>query len=100
MADVSVVSGVLILIPDVSGRWLCVRRSSTASAPGQVGFPGGKVEPGESPADAVAREGFEELGTLVTPLDPIATHYIPRYAIELTAWTAALDASQLNPSPG
>ena len=35
--------------------------------PGQVSFPGGKVEPGESSAEALIREIREELGLEVRP---------------------------------
>jgi 8-oxo-dGTP pyrophosphatase MutT (NUDIX family) len=36
-------------------------------APGQYGLPGGKVEPGEHPVIAAAREVFEETGIYVVP---------------------------------
>ena len=41
---------------------LAVRRSAAMSTPDQWEFPGGKVEPGESPATALRREIQEELG--------------------------------------
>ncbi len=39
-----------------------VRAKSMASQPGEVCFPGGHVEPGESPAQCALRETFEETG--------------------------------------
>lgn len=44
-----------------AGRCLVTRRSSTMSAPLKWEFPGGKVEAGESPRDALRREVREEL---------------------------------------
>lgn len=45
-----------------AGRVLAARRTSPAQAAGRWEFPGGKVEAGESPAAALAREITEELG--------------------------------------
>lgn len=45
-----------------SGRLLAARRMSPAAARGRWELPGGKVEPGESAAEAVVREVREELG--------------------------------------
>lgn len=44
------------------GRVLAARRTTPAAAAGKWEFPGGKVEPGESPEEALAREIAEELG--------------------------------------
>ncbi len=48
------------------GRALAARRSRPAALAGLWELPGGKVEPGEDPAAAAAREMFEELGCTVT----------------------------------
>ena len=44
------------------GRVLACRRTSPPAAAGRWEFPGGKVEPGESPEAALVRELAEELG--------------------------------------
>jgi 8-oxo-dGTP diphosphatase len=49
----------------VAGRVLAARRSAPTLVAGGWEFPGGKVEPGESPQDALARECVEELGVRV-----------------------------------
>ncbi len=48
-----------------NGRLLICQRRRTDSFALQWEFPGGKVQPGESPADALARELAEELGVTV-----------------------------------
>jgi 8-oxo-dGTP diphosphatase len=44
------------------GRVLATRRTTPPLARGLWEFPGGKVEPGEAPAEALVREIREELG--------------------------------------
>lgn len=44
------------------GRVLAARRTTPVEAAGRWEFPGGKVEPGETPEDALVREIAEELG--------------------------------------
>jgi 8-oxo-dGTP diphosphatase len=54
-----VVAGAAIVC---DGRVLAARRTQPAEHAGRWEFPGGKVDPGESEADAVVREIREELG--------------------------------------
>ena len=49
------------VVHDAAGRLLLVRRANDPGR-GQWSLPGGRVEPGESDADAVARELREETG--------------------------------------
>jgi 8-oxo-dGTP diphosphatase len=58
---VTVVGAVIV----VAGRVLGARRSAPALLAGQWEFPGGKVEAGESDADALIRECREELGITI-----------------------------------
>ncbi|MEQ1640530.1 MAG: CoA pyrophosphatase [Novosphingobium sp.] len=44
------------------GFLLIHRPSNMRSHPGQVAFPGGKIDPGEDPVEAALREAHEELG--------------------------------------
>ncbi|MDE2437681.1 MAG: CoA pyrophosphatase [Sphingomonadales bacterium] len=44
------------------GFLLIHRPSNMRSHPGQVAFPGGKIDPGETPVEAALREAYEELG--------------------------------------
>lgn len=47
------------------GRVLAARRTTPAEAAGRWEFPGGKVEPGETPDEALVREVAEELGCTI-----------------------------------
>jgi len=44
------------------GILLLHRPSHMRAHPGQIAFPGGKIDPGESPEQAALREAWEELG--------------------------------------
>lgn len=55
------------------GRILCAQRGPTGSLPGMWEFPGGKIEPGETPREALEREISEELRCLVTVGDRVTT---------------------------
>ncbi|MDZ8162799.1 (deoxy)nucleoside triphosphate pyrophosphohydrolase [Microbacterium aquimaris] len=57
-----VVLDVVAAVIDRGGRILACRRREDRSAGGRWEFPGGKIEPGETPAAALEREIAEELG--------------------------------------
>ena len=54
---------------DREGRVLTVRKSRPEWQAGRLNFPGGKVEPGEEPLHAVAREFEEEVGCTIPPAE-------------------------------
>ena len=51
-----------VALVDVDGRVLLAQRPEGKSMAGLWEFPGGKVEPGETPENALVRELHEELG--------------------------------------
>lgn len=83
------------------GRVLVARRPAHKHLGGLWEFPGGKIEPGETAADALHREIREELGcTLV--LDRTLgtfTHAYPQVTIAMTAITATLAPASPEPTP-
>lgn len=58
---------VCALIEDNAGRVLVAQRAAHKHLGGRWEFPGGKIEPGETPEAALVREIREELGCEVTP---------------------------------
>ncbi len=58
------VAAVALIDPD--GRVLVAQRPAGKSMPGLWEFPGGKIEPGETPEDALIRELKEELAINVS----------------------------------
>jgi 8-oxo-dGTP diphosphatase len=64
------------VVQDDSGRLLLVRRGREPSR-GLWSLPGGRVEPGETPAEAVVREVREETGLVVRAGEPVGRVSIP-----------------------
>jgi 8-oxo-dGTP diphosphatase len=75
---------------------LVTRRPDRPGKPGQWEFPGGKIEPGESEAAALAREIREELGCaiVVGPLLLRHAHAYPEIEVELAFYSGALPAGE------
>ncbi|WP_145154468.1 Nudix family hydrolase [Pseudomonas oryzihabitans] len=79
---------VAAVIRDPQGRILIAQRPAHKHQGGLWEFPGGKVEAGEAPAAALARELAEELGIQVTRARPLlqVRHDYPDQAVLLDVW--------------
>ncbi len=87
-----IVVGVAIL---AGGRVLAARR-----AEGGWEFPGGKVDPGETPEQAAVREISEELGCQVAVTDWLTQEVPIRDRLVLRVATAELRGGEPVPRPG
>ncbi len=76
------------VIRDRRGHILIARRPDDKHQGGLWEFPGGKVEPDEPVADALARELHEELGIRVTSACPLILipHHYPDKSVLLDVW--------------
>jgi 8-oxo-dGTP diphosphatase len=75
------------------GRVLLTRRGAGAHLEHHWEFPGGKVEPGEAPPDALARELSEELGVIAAVGAPFAFnfHEYPGRRVLLLTYLVAIE---------
>ncbi|WP_030346111.1 (deoxy)nucleoside triphosphate pyrophosphohydrolase [Streptomyces sp. NRRL S-1022] len=81
------------------GRLLAARRSAPAGLAGRWELPGGKVEAGERPEDALVRELREELGVDAEPVGRVPGQWPLRTPYVLQVWTARLRPGSPAPSP-
>ncbi|MEW5824887.1 MAG: Nudix family hydrolase [Pseudomonadota bacterium] len=79
---------VCAVIEDPQGRLLLARRLAHQAQGGLWEFPGGKLEAGESQAEALSRELDEELGLQPLQATPWITvrHVYPEREVQLHAW--------------
>lgn len=86
MRVVHVVAAALVA---ADGRILLAQRPPGKSLAGQWEFPGGKLEPGESPEAALARELEEELGIIAGRMQPfnfVSHGYADFHLVMLLYW--------------
>jgi mutator protein MutT len=87
----TVVVGVALL---AHGRLLAARRTSPPGVAGRWELPGGKVEPGESPAEAAVREVAEELGCAITVTGALDGSQPIRAGVALRVLLGRIDAGE------
>lgn len=82
---IEVAAGCLV---NAQGEVLIAQRPAGKVAAGQWEFPGGKLEPGETPRDALVRELQEELGVTAIDMRPLirVTHAYSDRTVRLDCW--------------
>jgi 8-oxo-dGTP diphosphatase len=84
---------VAALVRDGAGRVLITRRRDDQPMGGLWELPGGKVEEGEAPTDALGREIAEELGCrcVVGAVDDVVFHRYEEFDLLMLVYRCALD---------
>ena len=70
----------MVLIDDKERTLILLRPSAAHWAPLRWGYPGGKIEPGESPSEAAIRETKEETQLVVHSFEALDSPYSPQVA--------------------
>lgn len=89
MMSESFIHVVAAVLFNAGGQVLIARRPDHLHQGGKWEFPGGKVEAGETQADALSRELYEELGVRARTFAPLiqVRHRYPDKAVLLDVWT-------------
>jgi len=80
------------------GAMLMIQRSETVRAPGLWCFPGGAIEPGETPAQAIVREFREEVGLSVEPIGRLWEWLRDDGLLHLYWWQVRYVGGELTPN--
>lgn len=93
MKKIDVVGAVIL---NEKNEVLCALRSQMMSMPGLWEFPGGKIEPGETPEASLIREIEEELGCTIKVggLVADAVHGYPAIIVRLITYFATIVAGK------
>ncbi len=79
-------------------RYLFIQRAHGIAVPGRWCFPGGHVEPGETPRRAIIREMREELGLTTRPYHRLGA-VRARADVILAIWMVEMLDGRLAPNP-
>jgi 8-oxo-dGTP pyrophosphatase MutT (NUDIX family) len=89
--------------PDGPGVLMIQRPTTMRAHPGQVAFPGGGIDPGETPVAAALREAYEELGidpALVRVVGP-TDNFLTGTGYDVTPVLAVVPGGiPISPNPG
>ena len=86
-----------LIVSEDRKRFLLCQRPAHKARGGLWEFLGGKVEPGETKAQALVRECREELGVVIEPLEEIiaVTHEYPELTVHLTLISARIVSGEM-----